>query len=126
MADERKENNADEEQGYLYLQQRQAVNNAYASLEGQAIADSFSAFTFEEAADAQIERIEGASTTLRPNMLDRTEAVRQNLKNAVKQIKAVPPEKFRDVERGDAVNTSEADPQSDEELRKARLQAFQS
>ena len=125
MTDGRKEDNSKEEQELLYLQQRQAVNNAYAALEGQAIADSFAAFTFEEAVDAQIERIEGASTAIRPNLLDRTEAVRQNLKNAVKQIKAVPPEKFLDIERDNAVNTSPEDPLSDEEIRAQRLQAFQ-
>ena len=125
MAD-KKEENSKEQQELLYLSQRRAVNNAYGSLQGQAKAESFFAFTLEDAVDAQIERIEGTSTQQHPNLLDRTESVRQNLKQAVAQLKEVPPEKFLDINNTDAVNTPEEDPESDEAIRERRLQAFQS
>lgn len=106
------------------MQQRMAVNNAYGSLQGQAIADTFAAFTFEEAADAQIERIEGADTQAHPNLLNRTAAVKENLLQAIRQLKEVPPETFLDANLTDVVNTPEADPLSEEELYKKRLQEF--
>lgn len=107
MADQKKEDGNKEKQETLYLEQREAVNNAYGSLTGQSLAESFAAFTFEEAADAQIERIEGASTPIRPNLLVRTESIRSNLKKAVAQIKEVPPEAFMDVDETKNVNTPE-------------------
>jgi hypothetical protein len=106
MTDEKKETNNKEAQEMLYLEQRQAINNAYSSLEGQAVAESFSAFTFEEAADAQIERIEGPGTQIRPNLLVRTESIRLNVLKAIEQIKEVPPEVFFDVDEKNAVNTA--------------------
>jgi hypothetical protein len=124
MPQDRKADGADEEQEFLYLKQRRAVNDAYASLLGQSVADTFAAFTFEEAVDAQIERIEGKGTETHPNLLNRTEAIRQNLVQAVTQLKKVPPEKFLDVNLTDAVNTPEEDPLSEEEQYRARLQQF--
>lgn len=124
VAQDKKADGADKSQELLYLEQRRAVNNAYGSLQGSNIADSFAAFTFEEAADAQIERIEGKDTQQHPNLLNRTENVKQNLLKAIEQIKLVAPEKFLDVNLTDAVNTPEADPQSEEELFKNRLQQF--
>ncbi len=124
VAQDNKAAGADKSQELLYLEQRRAVNNAYGSLQGQSIADTFAAFTFEEAADAQIERIEGTDTQQHPNLLNRTENVKQNLLKAIEQLKEVPPEKFLDVNLRDAVNTPEADPQSDEEIFKRRLQEF--
>jgi len=105
MVDQKKQDNSDAAQETLYLEQRQAVNNAYGSLEGQSLAESFAAFTFEEAADAQIERIEGKGTAIRPNLLLRTESIRANLKKAITQLKEVPPEKFLDVDTTNAANT---------------------
>ena len=124
MVQDKKGSGSDTAQEQLYLQQRRAVNNAYGSLRGQAIADTFAAFTFEEAADAQIERIEGADSEAHPNLLNRTEAVKENLLQAVEQLKEVAPETFLDANLTDVVNTPEADPLSDEELYKQRLQEF--
>ena len=50
---------------------RESLSNAFVALQAEKTTQSFSAFTFEEALDAQIERIEGAGTQLRPNELDR-------------------------------------------------------
>lgn len=123
MADKR-DTNAAEQQELLYMKQRQAVNDAYASLQGQAIAESFAAFTLEEAVDAQIERIEGASTQQHPNALDRVERVRQNLKQAVAQLKLVPPETFLDANLEEAVNTPLEEPEDTSSLYAQRLQNF--
>ncbi len=89
----------------LHSSQRRAVNNAFASLLGQANVETFQAFTFEEAVDAQIERIEGAGTDLRPNLQDRVERIRNKIVKAAQELKKIPPDQFldKDVERD--VNT---------------------
>lgn len=87
------------------ISQREALNDAYAALLGQQSVQSFTAFTFEEALDAQIERIEGAGTQLRPNQLGRVDRVEQRLLEAVEQLKQVPPEMFRDKSADQDVNT---------------------
>ncbi len=56
---------------------------------------TFQAFTFEEALDATIEKIEGTNG-LRPNLLARTDAVEQTLTGIVTQLKGMPPEAFQD------------------------------
>lgn len=88
------------------ISQREALNNAYAALLGQQNVQSFTAFTFEEALDAQIERIEGAGTQLRPNLLGRVDRIEQRLLQAVEQLKQVPPEMFRDKDAAGDVNTA--------------------
>lgn len=88
------------------MQQREALNNAYAVLEGQKSVQSFSAFTFEEALDNQIELISGSSTTTRPNKLDYVKQVEQRLLTAVEQLKQVPPETFLEHSEDTDVNTN--------------------
>jgi hypothetical protein len=58
------------------------------------LSQTAAAFTFEEAVDAQIERIEGASTQIRPNQLDYVENIRNQLVKAAEELKQVSPEKF--------------------------------
>ena len=109
MADTNKAANEEEALEQLHLRQRQAVNNAYASLQGQQVADSFSVFSFEDAMDAQIELIEGKDTQQHPNMLNRTEKIRNDLSRAVTELKTLSPEMFLDANMANAVNTPEDD-----------------
>ena len=93
----------------LFLRQRQAINNAYASLQGRQLTQTFAAYTFEEAVDAQVERIEGVSTSVRPNQLDYVENIRNQLLKAADEMKEVPPEQFINQNTPMAnVNTPEA------------------
>jgi hypothetical protein len=100
-----KTQNEEEDLQSVHLRQREALNNAYAALLGQAAIQSFQAFTFEEALDLQIQRIDGTSTQLRPNELDRVDRVEQQLLQAVDQLKQVPPEKFLQPKPGEDVNS---------------------
>jgi len=83
------------------LRLRRQFSEAYAALLGTQTARDFSRYTFEEALDQQIERIEGAGTSLRPNLLDRIEKIKQNVISAVRQTKEMPPESFREPEEDD-------------------------
>ena len=87
------------------LQIREQLNNAYAAVEGQKAVQSFSAFTFEDALDQQIERISGASTASRPNELDRVTRVESDVTAAVAQVKALPPNAFVEPDNERDVNT---------------------
>lgn len=91
----------------LHMRQRTALNNAYAALQGQQVADSFAAFTFEDAVDAQIELIEGKDSQQHPNQLNRTEKIRNDLARAVNELKSLPPEMFLDANMQSSVNTPE-------------------
>lgn len=93
----------------LYTKQRKALNDAYAALQGKQVADSFAAFTFEEAMDQYIEEIEGEATEAHPNKLDRVARIAGSLLQAVQQLKSLPPEMFLDVNLSQAVNTPEED-----------------
>lgn len=96
-----------EEQQTRNLKLREAINNATAALQGDQATKSFSAFTFEEALNNQIERIEGAGTQLRPNLLARVDRVENNTLQAIEQLKALKPELFRESDSSNDVNTSE-------------------
>lgn len=96
-----------------HLKQRTALNNAYAAIEGQKSIQSFTAFTFEEALDNQIERIEGESSRLRPNELDRVKRVEEEVIKAAEEIKKIPPEQFLQQDESRDVNT---DPNDSEEV----------
>lgn len=89
----------------LHAAQRRAINNAYAALLAQANIETFQAFTFEEAVDAQIERIEGAGTDLRPNLKGRTERIRNLVVKAAEELKKIPPDQFLDKDEERDVNT---------------------
>lgn len=87
------------------INQRKALNNAYAALEGQKTSQSFAAFTFEEAMDLQIERIEGKGTRLRPNELDRVDRIEQEMTKAVAELKDVSPDQILEPDEDNDVNT---------------------
>lgn len=92
------------------LREREALNNAYAALLGQQTIQSWTAFTLEEAIDAQVESIEGPSTDKRPNQLERVDRIEQECLAAIKALRNTPPEQFREPEPGEDVNTErEAD-----------------
>jgi hypothetical protein len=84
---------------------RTALNDAYAAVNGNKAVQSFSALTFEDLADQQIQRISGTDTQTRPNELHRVQNILTNLTQAVAQIKALPPESFADQDPNRDVNT---------------------
>lgn len=87
------------------LELRKAIADAYAFVEGQKSVQSFSALTFEDLVDQQIERIEGKGTELRPNMLDRVTALENNVKSAVDKIKKMSPTAFAKPDPKNDANT---------------------
>jgi hypothetical protein len=87
------------------LEIRESLNNAYAAIEGQKSVQSFAAFTFEDALDLQIERIEGADTDARPNELHRIDKIENNVVAAVAKVKAMPPTAFVEPRDDRDVNT---------------------
>lgn len=86
---------------------RESLANAYAALQAEKTIQSFSAFTLEEALDAQIDRIEGKGTKLRPNELDRVDRILNQVIQAVDQLKSLPPESFSKPDQSSDVNTPE-------------------
>ena len=105
MPEDRRAEGELELQERLHLRQRRAINNAYSTLQGRQTAETFAAYTFEEAADAQIERIEGAGSQLHPGLIDGVERIRGELTRAVEELKEVPPEQFLDVNAPEVTNT---------------------
>jgi hypothetical protein len=85
--------------------ERTALNNGYAAIVGQQAIQTFTAFTFEEAMEAQLERIEGGGTDLRPNLLDRVDRIENELKDAVAKVIQIPPEQFLEKDEERDVNT---------------------
>jgi hypothetical protein len=85
---------------------RRILNNAYSFVQGQQTTQSFTALTYEELADRQIERIEGAGSPGRPNELERIDKMEQELIQLVAQVRSIPPENFllKDADRD--VNTA--------------------
>lgn len=95
----------DQQQQQQNLDLRTAISDAYAFIEGQKSVQSFSALTFEDLVDQQIELISGQGTTLRPNMLDRVAALQTNLQNAITKIKALPANAFATPDPKNDTNT---------------------
>ena len=60
--------------------------SAFAFIEGQKSNQTFSAFTFEEANDRFIERIEGQGTALRPNKLEQIDRIVQRVQSVVARL----------------------------------------
>lgn len=104
MASDEERNLEDQEQG-RNLKERTTLGRAYSSLLGQESVQGFSAFTFEEAVDGQIERIEGKGTQRRPNQLDRVNKLEQDTLQAIAVIRKIPPEDFFVVGEDENVNT---------------------
>lgn len=73
---------------------RRIINDGYAFVLGRQATQTFGALTYEELADQQIERIEGAGTVLRPNELSRIDKVEQDLTNMIQHMRDIPPERF--------------------------------
>jgi hypothetical protein len=87
------------------LELRKALNDAYAAVEGAKAVQSFSALTFEDHADQQIQRISGADTQTRPNELNRVQQVVNGVISAAAKIKALPDDAFADSDPSRDVNT---------------------
>ena len=87
------------------LELRKAINDAYAFVEGQKLVQSFSAITFEDLMDQQIERLSGATTTTRPNALVRIQKIVSGLEAAVAKIKSLPDDAFSKKKDNGNVNT---------------------
>lgn len=87
------------------VQQRENIQNAYAALLGDQSNQTFHAFTLEEAMDAQIERISGESTRVRPSSLDRVERIKNQLLQTIDQVKSVDPSEFVLRDNSTDVNT---------------------
>lgn len=87
------------------LKEREALGKAYAALVAQESIQSWTAFTFEEAMDRQIEAIEGASTQKRPNQLERVDRIEQEAISAIARIRELPPEQFLEPSEDNDVNT---------------------
>lgn len=105
MADQA-DKNEEQRISQLHLSQRRAINNAYGSLLADQNTQTFVTFTFEDAVDLQIERIEGDTEgQLRPNLLQRVDRIEGTLLQAVEQIKKIPPEQFLEPNEQD-VNTA--------------------
>jgi type VI protein secretion system component VasK len=107
MAENRQEEGQAESVQSRNTRLRESLSNANTALQAERTTQSFSAYTFEEALDAQIERIEGAGTQLRPNELDRVDRILSEVREAVDQIKSLPPESFIKPSSKDDVNTPE-------------------
>jgi hypothetical protein len=86
---------------------RTSLSDAYAALLGDQSRQSFGAFTFEEALDANIERIEGVATQLRPNLLERTARIMNRVIQAADTAKALDPDLFKKPDPNKDVNTDE-------------------
>jgi len=87
------------------LDLRTAINDAYAAVESAQLTQTFSALTFEDLLDQQIERISGTSTQTRPNALDRITQIVNNVQAAVTQLKNMPPEQFQQSDPTRDVNS---------------------
>lgn len=101
----REEENQEEQRQLQSIRQRESLNNAYAALLGQQSVQSFTAFTFEEALDRTIERIEGEDSELHPNQLKRVARIRDNVLRAIEEIREVDPQEFRLSDSAQDVNT---------------------
>lgn len=95
------------------IRQRIAFENAYASLLGDQNTQTFSAFTFEDALDLQIERISGAGDEAHPNQLGRVARIKQQLLQAVEQVSSLDPSQFQKLSDSDPAVNTPADPDDD-------------
>lgn len=89
----------------LNFELRRVLNQSIGAVLGRQTTESFYSLTYEELADAQIERIEGQGTSTRPNELERVNKIESDLLNAVAQIRSIPPENFLLSDPSRDVNT---------------------
>jgi DNA repair ATPase RecN len=118
MADDRevKELNAEQKKQVENNRIRRILSNAYAALLGSQTTKSFSAFTFEEAMDAHVDRIEGDSTPIRPNLLERVDNIENQVLRTLEEIKATPPEYFEKRDNTPDLYTNTPEDPDEEEL----------
>jgi len=86
-------------------QHREILSNAYAFVEGQKATKSFAAITPEDLYDRFIERVEGADTQARPNVLNRITRTKNELSSAVAALRVLPAEAYRTPNPSTDVNT---------------------
>lgn len=84
---------------------RRVINQSLGAVLGRQSTESIFALTYEELVDAQIERIEGKGTDVRPNELERVNKVESDLLNVVEKIRSMPPESFLMSDSTRDVNT---------------------
>lgn len=89
----------------LNFELRKSINDSYAYVKGQESVQAFSALTFEDLLDQQIERLSGAGTSLRPNAIDRITRLEQSIVKTVEKIKTLPPNYFTPQDEDKHVNT---------------------
>lgn len=84
---------------------RRVLNQALGAVLGRQLTESFSAITYEELASAQIARIEGVGTAVRPCELEQVDRIEADLLNLVEQVRNRPPEDFLSSDASRDVNT---------------------
>lgn len=89
---------------------RRVIGTSFAAVAGRQNSESLYAITYEELANAQIERITGQGTDVRPNELERVNKVEGDLLSIVEKIRAMPPESFIMSDPDRDVNTSASPP----------------
>lgn len=94
------------------LELRRALGDAYSAVEGAKSVQSFSALTFEDLADQQIQRIMGPDTQARPNELNRVKRVLSNVISSVAKIKSMPAAAFAKMDPARDVNTPAVGPKT--------------
>lgn len=103
MADKPDDGTQNNEQQNFEL--RRTLATAYAFVKGNESTQSFASFSFEDAMDAQIERIEGKDSESRPNVLHRIDKIENDVTSAAEKIKKLPKELFNDPNPATDVNT---------------------
>lgn len=102
----------DKKQQQQNLELRQALADAYSFVESSKSIQTFSALTFEDLVDQQIDQISGSGTPTRPNKIDRISNIATNLTQAIAKIKALPPDAFQVPDASQDVNTPATDDSS--------------
>lgn len=87
----------------LSLQLRQTISDAYAFVRSREVSSSFSAVTFEDLAQQQLERLSGNGTPTRPSYAARVEGVANAVRAAAEKIKSLPADAFKNTNKN--VNT---------------------
>lgn len=84
---------------------REALNDAYAAIEGNKSVLSFAALTYDDLLHQQIARISGPDTPSRPNEINRVAKVLANVLSAVAKIQTQKPGAFVNPDPASDVNT---------------------
>lgn len=87
------------------IELRRVVASAYGFVQGQAATQAFSALTFEDLMDQQIEVIEGDPGNGRPNQLAKIKKTASELRETAVKIKSMDPKSFDDHDEEKDTNT---------------------